>query len=82
MTELTKTLKAILHNLRLTQDDALWTAGDIAAYLSLAKSTVQSHILNDPSFPQPITLPKTGGKRWPQSLVKAWVAQNSRGEKR
>jgi hypothetical protein len=70
-------LVGILGELRQgrVQDD-LWSAGDIAAYLKLKKSTVQSRLLCLPHFPKPVTIPTTdegGGKRWIAKEVKAWA---------
>jgi len=54
-------------------DETLWNADDIAVYLRLSKSSVQSRIINQPSFPRPFRLGELRGRRWQPKEVKEWV---------
>ncbi|NDF11525.1 MAG: hypothetical protein EB060_01745 [Proteobacteria bacterium] len=66
-------LEKIVHYLRVIHSSSkeLWTAQDIADYVSLKKKTVQNSIITKPTFPAPVLL-ATGGKRWKAKEVKAW----------
>lgn len=57
------------------QDDDLWEAEQIAAYMKLKKKSVQTAVLPTPGFPTPIIVP-TGGRRWVAKEIKAWVMKN------
>lgn len=64
-----------------SQDDDLWTADDVAAYLKLSKSTVQQRIIGKVGFPRPVILPTAhdssgGGKRYLAKEVKAWTLRH------
>lgn len=52
--------------------EKLWTAAEIADYLNLSKSSVQSRIICKPDFPKAVKLP-SGGRRWVPEEVKKWA---------
>jgi len=54
-------------------DETLWDAGDIATYLRLSKSSVQSRIIPKSGFPRAIRLGEIRGRRWQPKEVKEWV---------
>ena len=66
--ELIETLKA-----NSFSDKTLWNAEDIAVYLRLSKSSVQSRIINQAGFPRAIRLGELRGRRWQPKEVKEWV---------
>ncbi|WP_241086826.1 helix-turn-helix transcriptional regulator [Candidatus Vondammii sp. HM_W22] len=69
----------ILEELRYQgrNNDALWDADDIARYMKLSKSTVQSRIICKQNFPRALRMPTSetgmGGRRWLAKEVKQWV---------
>ena len=74
-------LLEILNELKLqsASDAELWTADDIAKYLRLTLSSVQSRIICRKDFSRPIRIPTengSGGRRWYSREVKAWIAKN------
>lgn len=77
-----KMLEDILQELRYHSKncDGLWDAEDIARYMKLAKSTVQSRIICKPSFPRPLRVPTSdigmGGRRWLAKEVKQWLSRH------
>jgi len=73
----------ILEELRYQgrNNDALWDTGDdIARYMKLSKSTVQSRIICKQSFPRALRMPTSetglGGRRWLAKEVKQWVMRH------
>ena len=77
----TDTLKAILKELQAQNHlkSELWDVTEIARYLKLAKSTVQSRILRHPDFPPALRLPTSeqgGGRRWLAKEVKRWAMKH------
>lgn len=72
----------ILEELRYQgrNNDALWDAGDIAHYMKLSKSTVQSRIICKKSFPIALRMPTSetgmGGRRWLAKEVKQWTLRH------
>ena len=57
----------------------IWNADDIAKFLRLSKSSVQSRIICRTDFPRPIRIPTAdgaGGRRWYSKEVKVWISGN------
>lgn len=57
----------------------LWNVDDMARYMRLSKSSVQSRVICRRDFPRAIRIPTDngmGGRRWYVEEVKAWVARN------
>jgi len=57
----------------------LWNVDDIARYIRLSRSSVQSRIICRKDFPRAIRIPShtgLGGRRWYAKEVKSWVARN------
>lgn len=79
---MSETLKAILKELQAQNHlkGELWDTTDIARYLKLAKSTVQTRILRHPEFPPALRLPTSargqGGRRWLAEEVKRWAMKH------
>ena len=67
-------LEQLLERLGDLQQPTLWDAEDIARYLKLAKSTVQSHVLCKPDFPKHKTV-ENRVRLWEPEVVKFWVLQ-------
>ncbi|MFM2480174.1 helix-turn-helix transcriptional regulator [Celerinatantimonas sp. YJH-8] len=67
-------------------NDSLWDAGDIARYMHLSKSTVQSRIICRENFPRAVRLPTSetglGSRRWLAQEVKQWVMRHREPTKR
>ena len=74
-----KIVEEILAELRQqnTSSDALWDAEDIAYYMRLSKSTVQSRVITRSNFPRALRMPTSsvgyGGRRWLAKEVKQWI---------
>ena len=64
-------MEELLIELRRLNQPRLWDAGDIADYLNLAKSTVQSHVLPKPDFPPAVKI--NGTRRWKPEEIQAWA---------
>ena len=76
-----KLLLEILNELRsLHSDNAeIWTVDDIANYVRLSRSSVQSRIICRKDFPRAIRIPTDsgmGGRRWYSKEVKHWASRN------
>ena len=75
-------IQEILEELRYQgrNNDALWDANDIARYMRLSKSTVQSRIICKRNFPRALRMPTSdtgmGGRRWLAKEVKQWVMRH------
>lgn len=74
-------LEAILSELKshAIYQYEIWDAGDIAKFLRLSRSSVQSRIICRKDFPRAIRIPTnngSGGRRWYASEVKEWIAKN------
>ena len=58
----------------------LWTVDDVARYLRLSKSSVQSRVIGKSGFPRAVRIPTEagmgGGRRWYRKEVVAWVSRN------
>lgn len=73
-------LEEIASELRISNSDKrMWSAGDIAAYMGLSKSTVQQRIICKPDFPRSVKIP-TGdrftNRRWYPQEVKNWIKRH------
>lgn len=55
------------------QKETLWTYADIAEFLKLSKSTVQTRIAVRPDFPTPFVFSEEKTKRWAPEEVRKWV---------
>ena len=77
-----KLLIEILHELKAqtaANDDRLWNANDIARYMNLSTSSVQSRVIARRDFPRAVRIPTDkglGGRRWYPDEVKTWVKRN------
>ena len=76
-----KLLLEILNELKsLRSDNAeLWNVDDIAHYVRLSRSSVQSRLICRKDFPRAIRIPTDngmGGRRWYAKEVKHWTARN------
>jgi len=57
----------------------LWNVDDIAHYVRLSRSSIQSRIICRRDFPRAIRIPTDnglGGRRWYAKEVKYWVSRN------
>lgn len=57
----------------------IWNAHDIARYMRLSVSSVQSRIICRKDFPRAIRIPTSGsggGRRWYALEVKNWLKNN------
>ncbi len=76
-----KLLLEILNELRaqnITGND-LWAASDIARYMRLSTSSIQSRVICRKDFPRAVRIPTDsgmGGRRWYAKEVKSWVLRN------
>lgn len=78
---LTNIAQEILNELKFqnNNNDSLWDADDIARYMKLSKSTVQSRIICKSNFPRALRMPTSdngGGRRWLAKEVKAWAMRH------
>ena len=63
----------------------VWTAHDIAHYMRLSVSSVQSRIITRKDFPRPVRIPTSGtggGRRWYAAEVKNWLRNNREPHKK
>ena len=57
----------------------LWNAEDIAHYMRLSRSSVQSRVIARKDFPRAVRIPTEnglGGRRWYAKEVKDWIKKN------
>lgn len=57
----------------------LWNASDVARYLRLSTSSVQSRVITRRDFPRAVLIPTDtgmGGRRWYAKEVKEWMKDN------
>ena len=57
----------------------IWNADDIARYMRLSLSSIQSRIICRSDFPRAVRIPTSGtggGRRWYASEVKNWLRNN------
>ena len=76
-----KLLLEILNELRAQNaaENELWNAEDIARYMRLSRSSVQSRVICRRDFPRAVRIPTDsgmGGRRWYQKEVKYWVSNH------
>lgn len=57
----------------LRSSESLWTTSDIANYLVLSKSAVDTRIIVKPNFPQPLMFSELRAKRWDPVSVREWA---------
>ncbi|WP_157234612.1 hypothetical protein WKI13_02160 [Teredinibacter turnerae] len=79
MTE--KLLLEILNELKAqnAHSNELWSAQDIARYVRLSTSSVQSRVICRKDFPRAVRIPTDnglGGRRWYASEVREWIRRN------
>lgn len=75
---------ALAKKLSATSTDKLWTADDVAEYLSVCRRQVVNRYAKLPDFPAPIQLPTPTGRgelRWPRKSIIEWAEGGSRGKK-
>ena len=76
-----KLLLEILNELKSQQSERaeIWAAEDIARYLRLSRSSVQSRVICRKDFPRAVRIPTEsgmGGRRWYAKEVKHWLLKN------
>lgn len=76
-----KILLEILNELKAqsAEKSDLWAASDIARYMRLSTSSIQSRVICRKDFPRAVRIPTDngmGGRRWYAKEVKDWVARN------
>ena len=76
-----KLLLEILNELRSqrAEETELWNADDIARYLHLSRSSIQSRVICRKDFPRAVRIPTEsglGGRRWYAKEVKYWISRN------
>ena len=76
-----KLLLEILNELKAQSSEKaeLWNISDIARYMRLSSSSVQSRIIARKDFPRAVRIPTDnglGGRRWYAKEVKHWLANN------
>ena len=76
-----KLLLEILNELKAQSAEKaeLWNTSDIARYMRLSTSSVQSRIVARQDFPRAVRIPTEnglGGRRWYAKEVKHWLANN------
>ena len=57
----------------------LWNVDDLARYMRLSKSSVQSRVICRKDFPRAVRIPTDnglGGRRWYAAEVKQWLSRN------
>ncbi len=76
-----KLLLEILNELKSQQSERtdIWAVDDIARYLRLSRSSVQSRVTCRKDFPRAVRIPTDsgmGGRRWYAKEVKNWLLKN------
>lgn len=76
-----KLLLEILNELKSLRSDSaeLWNVDDIAHYVRLSRSSVQSRLVCRKDFPRAVRIPTDngmGGRRWYAKEVKHWTSRN------
>jgi len=76
-----KLLLQILNELKAQRAAAseLWNVDDIARYIRLSRSSIQSRIICRKDFPRAVRIPTDtglGGRRWYAAEVKYWISKN------
>lgn len=60
-------------------NDEIWNVDDIARYLRLSRSSVQSRVICRKDFPRAVRIPTNnglGGRRFYAKEIKQWVKRN------
>jgi len=81
VTLMERILLEILHELKSHRaaTTEIWNVDDIARYIRLSRSSVQSRIICRADFPRAVRIPTEsglGGRRWYSKEVKYWIAKN------
>lgn len=76
-----KLLLEILNELKAQNiaENDLWATNDIARYMRLSTSSIQSRVICRKNFPRAVRIPtdsSMGGRRWYAKEVKHWVSRN------
>jgi predicted DNA-binding transcriptional regulator AlpA len=76
-----KLLLEILNELKTQHSERadVWALEDIARYLRLSRSSVQSRVTCRKDFPRAVRIPTDsglGGRRWYAKEVKQWLSKN------
>lgn len=76
-----KILLEILNELKAQNvaSNDLWSASDIARYMRLSTSSIQSRVICRKDFPRAVRIPTDsgmGGRRWYAKEVQNWVSKN------
>jgi len=76
-----KLLLEILNELKSlhASNAEIWNVDDIARYMRLSRSSIQSRIICRKDFPRAVRIPTDnglGGRRWYAKEVKYWVSKN------
>lgn len=72
MTEETILFEMLTELKKLNNINRLWSIDDVADYFAMGRTTARNKIINNPSFPKPITIQNTL-PRWEPEEVKAWA---------
>jgi len=75
-------LNRLLQELQTLQNEPLWTAQDVAAFLRISPRHLRERIMAiDSEFPRPIHLPAEkgqGAQRWQPAQIRQWLASTAR----
>ena len=76
-----KLLLEILNELKsqTAMSGELWNVDDIARYMRLSRSSVQSRVICRRDFPRAVRIPTEngmGGRRWYKAEVHEWLSRN------
>ncbi len=76
-----KLLLEILNELKAQKAERseVWNVDDIANYMRLSRSSIQSRVISRKDFPRALRIPTDngmGGRRWYAKEVKEWLSRN------
>lgn len=76
-----KLLLEILNEIKAqrAEQNEIWNSDDIAHYMRLSRSSIQSRVICRNDFPRAVRIPTDngmGGRRWYAREVKEWVRRN------
>ena len=76
-----KLLLEILNEMKAQRAESteIWNVDDIAHYMRLSRSSIQSRVISRNDFPRALRIPTEnglGGRRWYSIEVKQWLAKN------
>ena len=78
MSELKELIEILSRN--NLSNNTLWDMDDLAEFMRLSKSSVQSRVINQRHFPRVISIPLSTGKqsnrRWLPKEVKEWALKH------